>query len=169
MRTAVLGLGLLLSSVASGAAAKDAEPCAKAMVCASDPKSVVAALQDEGYKAKLETAADGDPKISSSAGGYNYTVHFYGCEKGAQCDSLQFYLGFKSEDDNTPAYANAWNTKKRYITMSADEDKSLNLRYDVTTAGGLTKRNFADVIDWWAVMLGDFDNFVAEQKKKATP
>ncbi len=169
MRAAVFGLGIFLMTVASGARAKDTEPCAKGMVCASDPKSIVAALQDEGFKAKLETGSDGDPKISTAANGYNYTVHFYGCEKGAQCDSIQLYSGFKSEDDNTPAYANAWNVKKRFITMSAEDDKSLNLRYDVSTVGGLNKRNFADVIDWWSVMLGDFADFVDEQKKKEKP
>jgi Putative bacterial sensory transduction regulator len=167
MRAGVIGLSLFLATTTTSASAKDTDACAKGMVCASDPKSVVQALQDEGFKAKLETGSDGDPKISSSASGYNFTVHFYGCEKGAQCDSLQFYLGFKSEDDNTPAYANAWNVKKRFITMSAEDDKSLNMRYDVTTAGGLTKRNFADVVDWWTVMLDDFDTFVAEQKKKS--
>jgi hypothetical protein len=30
--------------------------------------------------------------------------------------------------------------------------------------GGVNKRNFADTLDWWATMLGEFSQFVKAQK-----
>jgi hypothetical protein len=46
-----------------------------------------------------------------------------------------------------------------------NDKKELYLRYDVTTVGGLNRRNFADALDWWNVMLGEFATFVDEQVK----
>lgn len=34
--------------------------------------------------------------------------------------------------------------------------------YDVSTVGGLTKGNFADVVDWWSVTLGNLKTFFEE-------
>lgn len=161
-----LGLALATAIAVNPATAKDTKPCGVGMVCASAPKTVADVLQDEGYKAKIDVDNQGDPKITSSANGFNYDIYFYGCEKGKDCDSLQFNVSFKAEDDNTPEYANAWNVKKRFLQASTNDKKELELRYDVTTAGGLNKRNFADVVDWWSSMLGDFTVFVKEQQKK---
>jgi len=33
----------------------------------------------------------------------------------------------------------------------------------VTTVGGLNSKNFADVIDWWAGMMGQLNRFFKEQ------
>jgi Putative bacterial sensory transduction regulator len=166
MKRFVIGLGLAALGTANSVLASDAEPCDTNMICASSPKTLVKALQNEGYKAKLEKDTDGDPKITSSANGYSFSIYFYGCEKSTKCDSVQFNAGFKPEDDNTASYANAWNTKKRFMQASVNDQKELELRYDVTTAGGLNKRNFADVVDWWATMLSEFSTFVDEQKTK---
>ena len=39
---------------------------------------------------------------------------------------------------------------------------------DVSTIGGLNLKNFADVIDWWSVMLGELNKFFKEQGAKPT-
>lgn len=163
----VLAIGVALALSVGTAAAKDSAACGAGMVCASDPATIVSALQQAGYKAKLEKDTQGDPLVSSSASGYNFDVLFYGCEKAAQCDSVQFSASFVAEKENTPAYANAWNIKKRFIQASVNDKSELFLRYDITTLGGMNKTNFADALDWWTTMLGEFATFVDQQKKAA--
>lgn len=133
------------------------------MVCASAPQTIVAALQKAGYKAVLGKDGRGDPMVESAASGYEYTIYFYECEDNRQCASLQFLISFEEDGTNTPELANRWNSIKRFGQMSVDEDGNLDMRYDVTTLGGLTQANFADAVDWWATMLGQLPRFFKEQ------
>jgi opacity protein-like surface antigen len=156
----------LLAAVAlaaTGSAASAANVCPANHVCASDPASVVRALQEAGYKAQLGTDNGGDPKIDSAAGGYDFTVYFYNCTDNKDCGSLRFATLFENDGTNTPELANAWNKAKRFAQMSAQDNGSLLLAYDVTTVGGLNQANFADAIDWWQVMLSEVRNFFSKQ------
>lgn len=152
----------LLCGWSVGVSAKDDAPCAKGMVCASAPETVVKALQDAGYKAKLTADREGDPMVSSAAAGYDFDVLFYGCENKKRCDSIQFYLGFSKGEENTPAYANKWNVTNRFVQMAAHPDKTLSLQYDMSTIGGVNAANFADALDWWAYQLGVARTFFRE-------
>jgi len=67
--------------------------CPENTVCAADPAGIAALMQDEGYRAKLGKARDGDPMIESAAG-YDFTVQFYQCTEGKDCKSLQFLVTF---------------------------------------------------------------------------
>lgn len=154
------------AALALPAHAEDKSACGSGMVCASAPQTVVAALQEAGYKAKLEKDKLGDPSVASSASGYTFDIYFYGCEKNTACTSLQFLASFEAQDHYTPALANSWNEENRLIRMSVNDKKALYLRYDVTTVGGLSGENFADIVNWWAVMLGEFDNFEKANKPK---
>ncbi|MCW2350530.1 YbjN domain-containing protein [Sphingobium sp. B12D2B] len=144
--------------------AADEEPCGKGLVCANAPETVVKAIQDAGYKASLsKSESSGNPMITSAASGYNFNIYFYECEDGKNCASLHFSTSFVDDGKNTPELANLWNRKNRFSQMAVDEDGSLDLTYDVTTYGGLTQRNFADVVDWWQTMLGALNSFFREQ------
>jgi Putative bacterial sensory transduction regulator len=159
----VLRNALILSLLAATPAlATDTKPCDKDLICASNPTTVVAALQDAGYKAKLDKDSEGDPKVSSSAAGYDFDIYFYGCKANKLCDSLQFRISFEKDGANTPELANKWNSGKRFSQAFISDRGAFVADYDVTTAGGLTKPNFADVIDWWSVTLGNLKTFFQE-------
>jgi len=145
----------VLAALALPAAAAAQDACPARHVCASDPQTVVNALQAQGYKAKLGTDDLGDPAIESSASGYDYTVEFYGCKEGKACTSLRFVVRFEDDGTNTPELANGWNKTKRFAHMGALDNGQLLFAYDVTTVGGLNQDNFADVIDWWQFMLSE--------------
>jgi hypothetical protein len=144
-----------------GACTARAESCPAGTVCAADPEGIAKLMQDEGYRAKLGKAPDGDPMIESAAG-YDFILHFYQCTGGQDCKSLQFLTTFKDDGANTPELANRWNKAKRFGQMSARDDGSLSVSYDVTTVGGLTRANFADVVDWWAVLMNELRQFFAD-------
>lgn len=173
MRSVVWATAAMLAAAgwAGAAVASDPDPCGAKMVCASDPRTIVAALQEAGYKALLSKSdTSGNPKVESAASGYTYAIYFYECEDAKKCASLQFLVTFEDDGANTPELANRWNNNKRFLQMSVNDDKSLALSYDVSTLGGLNQKNFADVIDWWAVMLGEVSKFFKEnpapEKKK---
>jgi Putative bacterial sensory transduction regulator len=144
------------------AVAEDKGPCGAGLVCANAPATVLKGLQDAGYRAKLDKDSAGDPTISSSASGYNYEIYFYGCKANVNCDSLQFHISFEKDDANTPELANKWNRDKRFGQASISDKGSFVMGFDVTTQGGLNAKNFADVVDWWQVTLGNLRTFFAE-------
>ncbi|MDF0542806.1 YbjN domain-containing protein [Sphingobium sp. H39-3-25] len=157
------GLGMLALAASSSAHAADKEKCGAGLVCASDPKTIVDALMAAGYKAKLGKDSQGDPQIESAASGYNYTIYFYDCEENKNCAAIQFQVSFSDDGKNTFELANKWNRSKRFMQMAVQEDKGLRVCYDLTTVGGLNQKNFADVTDWWAVMLNELNLFFKEQ------
>lgn len=148
------------------AMAIDETPCEAKMICASKPDSVADAIRDAGYKAVIGTDNQGDPKVSSAASGYNFSVLFYDCEKAKQCGSLQFYISFNNDDGNNSAeLANIWNSTKRFGSMSYEADKTLRVTYDISTVGGINEANFKDMVDWWASILGELNLFFKEHPK----
>lgn len=155
-------VALAVLSFASGAVAKDAEDCLPGLICASAPAAVAKALQDAGYKAKLAKDDGGDPMISSSGGGYDYDIYFYGCENHVQCDSLQFSMTFTRDGYEDAALANEWNVKQRFGKAHIDAKGRFRVEYDVGMIGGLNPKNFEDVIAWWNTTLDGMGKFWKE-------
>ena len=90
LRTAATALALLVTGLPA---------LAQDTVNASDPDSVVAALQGAGYKAQVDAADNGDPMIRSAADGTNFRIWFYGCDgNNATCTGLNFSAGFDLPD-----------------------------------------------------------------------
>jgi hypothetical protein len=155
--------GLLLCLSATPAAAEDPAPCAKGMVCASDPDSVIAAMTKAELAPKLSKDGDGDPMIESDASVYHFDVFFYGCKEHAKCDSLRFEAVFEKAPENTPELANKWNAKKRFLQAYVRADGAFAVAYDVATIGGVNQANFADVIAWWNNQLGELAEFFKQE------
>lgn len=147
-------------------AATEPAPCPGGMICASDPEAVAEELRKLGYRAELTRHESGDPQIKSAAAGYDYRLNFNDCTENKRCRSLGFVIVFADDGKNTLELANTWNRQKRFSQMAVNENGSLAFSYDVTTVGGLTKANFADVVDWWQVMLGQLRVYFSEQSGK---
>jgi hypothetical protein len=164
MRIVHLAAAVAALLVTTGVAqAQDRKPCGEALVCASDPATVMRAMEKAGLKPKQTVDKQGDPMIESDEAAYHFDVYFYGCEQNRNCDSLRFEVVFKKEDENTADLANRWNRGKRFLQASVPEDGRFVVAYDVATIGGLTDRNFADVLDWWSSMLGELGEFFQKE------
>ena len=70
---------------------------------------------------------------------------------------------FRKEADNTPELANRWNAGQRFLQASVKPDGRMVVAYDLATIGGVTDRNFADVLDWWQSMLGELGEFFQKE------
>ena len=154
-----LASAIALAAAGNAARASDLTLCEKNMICASAPRTIADALVKAGYKADLGKDKNGDPMIESEISGYSYTIYFYGCTENNLCDSLQFYASFDDPITNGIDFANRWNTQKRWVQMAWEQDKYIRMSYDVTTVGGLTPENFADVVSWWETVLGELPEF----------
>ena len=163
LAAAVTGLMFL-----SGAApAQDRDACGPGLVCASNPDTVMRAMEKARLKPSKAVDSDGDPMLESGEGSYPFTVYFYGCEQHRNCDSLRFEVVFRKEADNTPELVNKWNASQRFLQAAVKPDGRLVVAYDVATIGGLNERNFADVIDWWKSQLGELADFFRREVKPA--
>jgi Putative bacterial sensory transduction regulator len=141
-------IGRLLA--ASPALAIDPDPCGADMVCASNPDSVVKALQSRDYRAQLtESQGSGDPLIVSGVEGYQFFVLLTGCEQHKKCGTLEFFLE-PSVDKPTPALANKLNNHISFIQAMVGDDNTLSVAMYVATGGGLNQRNFTDVLGNWS-------------------
>jgi len=154
-----------LASGALPAAAQDRAPCGKELVCASDPGSVLQAMQAARLKARLATDESGDPMIEVTGQPYRFDVYFYGCEGHRNCDSLRFELSFAKDPEATVALANKWNAAHRFMMAAVKDNGNFVLSYDIGMIGGTTRRNFADTLDWWSSMLGEAADFFAKELK----
>ena len=164
-------IGLSALGLSAPAFAEDAKPCGAGLICASNPQTVMAALEKAGLKPKLSKDGEGDPMIESDESSYHFDVYFYGCVEHKNCDSLRFETLFEKAPENTPALADKWNSKKRFLQASVRNDQQFAVAYDVATIGGLNAANFADVIDWWNSQLNELATFFKEEvpAEKAKP
>ena len=141
-------------------------PAPDRVIDVAQPDVVAQALQEEGYKAQLKVPLDGQPYIESSANGGPFTVQFYGCKLSKDCTSLDFHAWYEKSATYTADLANRWNSKKRFVSVSIDDDGNLSLDLYVSTVGKTTYANFADDIDWWSQMNGELDKFIDEEDDK---
>ncbi|HEX8415521.1 MAG TPA: hypothetical protein VF637_16810 [Sphingomicrobium sp.] len=65
-------------------------------VSISNPANMVPFLQELGYKAKLDLTEE-DPSIATGAGGWNYYIHFRGCEAKKDCEDLLVSASWTAE------------------------------------------------------------------------
>ena len=147
-----------------GAAARGAARAGQgdsALVDATDPQRLVALMQEEGYRAELGVDGVGDPEITSATGGAAFHVQFYDCDDdNRNCRSLLFRSGFDLDAPMALEDINAWNRGRRFGSAWLDDEGDPFLEMSVTLDGGVSEANFADIVDWWSVALGEFTEHI---------
>lgn len=139
-------------------------PAGAQMVSSANPKSVADAMHAGGYRAELSKDSEGDPIIRSSAAGADFSVFFYGCEKGATCGEIQFWAGWT--DKPSLERVNEWNRKHRFGRAYLDDKGEINLEYDINLEGaGIPIALFKNDLELWDTLVGDFRNFLASDGK----
>ena len=132
-------------------------PAAAQIINARDPERVAEILRKEGFQAKVDPAKEGeDPIITSSAAGSTFGIYFYNCEAGKNCQSVQFYAGFKKPKMDL-ARINTWNREKRFGRAYIDGDGDAAIEMDVNIEpGGIPRELFVDTLDIWSQLVGEF-------------
>lgn len=127
-------------------------------VDAADPAKLVSIIRDLGYRAVLETDGVGDPMITSSVGGTDFSIFFFGCTNGEDCKTLLFKAGYDLDPGTTLDVVEAWNEGTLYGRAYLDDEDDPWLEMSVNMFGGVSRENFEDTYDWWEVIVGDFED-----------
>jgi hypothetical protein len=155
MRATMVGLAVMAVALAEAARAQTVD--------AARPQSVIAAMQQAGYRATLDTTRSGKPVIRSAANGSDFTVMFDDCnDQNSACKSLAFVAWYKAKPGWTLQRLNRWNDEKKFLRAYIDKDGDLATDYWITTVGGLPDANFKDALDWFVVMSGQLFKFLDE-------
>jgi hypothetical protein len=142
-RTGFAALAVAASMVSSAAQAQT--------VIASNPQSVVAALEAEGHRATLHQPDEQAQHIESWHNGREFLVLFYNCDEArANCHTLQFYFGFSDAKDTTLDRLNEWNKTKRFVRAYRDDEGDPVLEMDVDTdPDGVSQAWFHEQLRTW--------------------
>ena len=141
-------------------------PAEAQMVRGQDPGSLVSALQNAGYAAKLGTDKLGDPMISSGVSGTAFEIMFYNCTANKECATVTFYSQpYKLASPPGLDRINEWNRSKRFGRAYLDKVNRPVLEMDVDLDdGGMSSALFIDNIEFWSSVLIDFERHVGYRK-----
>lgn len=158
-------LSLLLASApaASQAAVGQSEAVAETPVPAgkvsvANARSIVAAMQKEGYRAKLMTDAKA-PYIESATNGATFTIYLQNCGDENKCQDVLFRSSYeKSKKDPLKVDAiNAFNRKTRWARAYLDDENDPVLEMDLLFTNQLLDETmFGEALSVWNNVLGDF-------------
>ena len=138
---------------------------ATGLVRAQDPQSLVRALQNGGYQAKLGVDRVGDPMITSGFSGTSFQIFFYNCTNHTQCATVQFHSGYDFDHPLPLETINEWNRSERFGRAYLDKESDPILEMDVDLDdGGLSPALFIDNIEFWTSVLGKFEKHIGYRK-----
>lgn len=145
---------------------------AAAQVLASDPASVVRALQAAGYRGEVKTNKNGKPYVSSAANGSGFSIDLYTCKddaKATECKTLMFSSWWDPAPYIDAKLVNDYNKTSMFGRAYLNDKAELTLELPVTTVGGLNQANFEDVVNWWSQADSDLSAMVNKAREAAKP
>ncbi|MGQ3099673.1 MAG: YbjN domain-containing protein [Sphingopyxis solisilvae] len=153
---AAFALGLLALSAAAPARAE--------LINATNPATIKAIVESQGWPATIVSKAGDDPYIESNRNGLKFLVLFMNCEDGKRCKTLQYYMGFSDTKDVTLEQLNKWNKEKRFARAYRDDvgDPVLEMDVDLDFAG-IPRENVGETLNTWASLMDSFREFVFEK------
>jgi hypothetical protein len=169
-RTSLAALALLAAACAAPAPGWAAPAPARAapaawLVRAQDPQSLVRALQNGGYQAKLGVDKVGDPMVTSGYSGTTFQIFFYNCTNHVGCATVQFHSGYDFDKPLPLDTINEWNRSQRFGRAYLDKENDPILEMDLDLDdGGLSPALFIDNIEFWTSVLGKFEQHIGYRK-----
>lgn len=148
-----MGLPVILAvlGLASSATAAPVTP--------HNPDGLVAALQAAGYQAKLSKTDDGSPEITSAAGGNNILIAFSGCDKGANCDYLEFIATWDCSADvkKCDDMQAQWSKEEHVGTIMKSASQVAMYHYLVVGGGNVSDDTFINTFEYFARDANEFE------------
>lgn len=119
-------------------------------------------LEQWGFRADLSADQEGDPMITSSVNGINFTVFFYGCDERQprRCDSIGYSAGFDMEQPLAADYMNDWNRYNRFGKAYVDDEGNAYLAMNINVDGGVSEAGLRDWLRWWEIGIADYLDYI---------
>lgn len=121
---------------------------------------ILASFARNGFDVELTEDSEGAPLIKSTRTDEPFSVYFYSCTDNTDCGFIQFTTGWNMENGITLAKVDEWNATKVWGQAFRDDDKDPWLSMAVNLKGGVTVENFDDTVDWWKVVLREFEKHI---------
>lgn len=116
---------------------------------------------EEGAEIELLEDNVGDPQLNVTYYGSEFTVFYYGCANGEDCDSIQFYSGYAMGGSVRLKTINAFNAEKRWVRAYVAEDGAAKLEMDVFLGkDGVSADDFATMVSLWSRLMADFEGVI---------
>jgi hypothetical protein len=128
---------------------------AASLLTAGDGTALAALLLSQGYRAQMETADDGSPRLRSSSDGINFTIAFLGCE-GGDCRAIMFTSSFRMDSPPTVEAINDWNRTRNVGTAYLAGNGQPGLIFFIPMEGGISLTAFDYAFESWRVALADY-------------
>lgn len=130
-------------------------------VVAKDATSIANFFLGEGIEPTIEVDSVGDPKISVDFYGTDFVIYYYGCNDGADCDSIQLYSGYRTDGSVRLAAVNQWNADNRFGLAYVSDKGHARLELDVYLGNdGMSGDDFAKMISRWVRSVNEFETFI---------
>ena len=149
----------------AAAATVMAVPANAQSVTATNPDTVIQALQSAGYTARRTTDEYGDPQIESAYSGSNFSVFFFGCEEGRNCNSIQFHASYEMQQVPGAQVFADWNRTKRYARAFLSANNHPTIEMDINLDGGsISRALLVDSLELWGTLMSDFEEAIGWQR-----
>lgn len=130
-------------------------------IVAQGPDSIARFFRDEGASVEVTEDNVGDPKLRVEYYGTDFVIYYYGCDNGRNCDSIQFFSGYKTEGSVRIARVNEWNADNRFARAYISDSGSARIEHDVYLGrNGMTADDFASMVSRWTGQVQDFEEFI---------
>jgi hypothetical protein len=130
------------------------------LITGSDIDSIIASLSRNGFTVELSMDGDGDPMLESTDDDEPFTVNFYGCDNGDNCEYMQFVSGWDLEDGIDLESIEDWNKNRVWGRAFLDEDSDPWVDLAINLKGGVTVENLDDTVSWWWSVMRDFEDHI---------
>lgn len=161
-------MSLMLSLLLAAAPTTDAnkattgnafdKPVPEGKVSVANPRSMAAAMQDAGYKAKV-VFDDGNPYIDSAANGANFSISMENCKDHKDCQDAMIRASYEKNDEKpvTMETINQFNVDNRWGRAFLDKEGDPVIEMDLLFTDQLMdKKAFEEAIGIWDETLAKF-------------
>lgn len=149
----------LTTMIAGGALALALAASAQAQtITGADTDEILNAARGYG-SATLGEQSNGDPQITGKINGITYQVYFRNCTNGADCEDLNFYLGFL-DIKPTLEVINDWNFNKRFSRAYLDQDQDACVEMDLDMVKGVNAEYLDAQFALWNMVVEQFSEHV---------
>jgi hypothetical protein len=149
----------LTTMIAGGALALALTASAQAQtITGADTDEILNAARGYG-SATLGEQSNGDPQITGKINGITYQVYFRNCTNGADCEDLNFYLGFL-DIKPTLEVINDWNFNKRFSRAYLDQDQDACVEMDLDMVKGVSAEYLDAQFSLWNMVVEQFSEHV---------
>lgn len=133
----------------------------------ADPQTVLQVAKGYG-SATLQRNGGGDPKIVGRIEGVRYTIDFFGCVNGKQCDDILLRASWGDASIEL-SEINKWNADVKFGRGYLDDDNDPVVEMPVNMQGGISKKNLDDSFDYWRVVLKSYRKMLKDHSSDSTP